>query len=93
MRFRQFELMSCQLPFTSIQFPLYEGLKKQLSLRYLDGRRPTPVQAAVCGSIAGGIAAVLTTPLDVVKTRVMLEAQVSDSNDPFRKLIGCCRPR
>ncbi|WWC73721.1 uncharacterized protein I206_107693 [Kwoniella pini CBS 10737] len=66
-----------ELPFTSIQFPLYEGLKSQLSKRYLDGRRPTSYEAAICGSIAGGIAAALTTPLDVVKTRVMLEARTT----------------
>ena len=29
-------------------------------------------EAAVCGSISGGIAAALTTPLDVLKTRLML---------------------
>ncbi|ORY34748.1 putative S-adenosylmethionine transporter [Naematelia encephala] len=64
-----------ELPFTSIQFPLYEALKTQLSRQVLGGRRPSPGEAGVCGSIAGGTAALLTTPLDVVKTRVMLEAR------------------
>lgn len=64
-----------EIPFTSIQFPLYEWLKRTLSANYLEGKRPNSAEAAVCGSIAGGIAAALTTPLDVVKTRVMLEAR------------------
>ena len=31
-----------------------------------------PWQGAVCGACAGAVAAALTTPLDVAKTRVML---------------------
>ena len=36
------------------------------------GRNVTPAESAACGSISGAIAAAATTPLDVVKTRLML---------------------
>ncbi|KAK3117021.1 hypothetical protein LTR53_002042 [Teratosphaeriaceae sp. CCFEE 6253] len=72
-----------EVPFTVIQFPLWEGMK-----RYALQRRqhlnptafvtdPTALQtgaaeSALYGSLSGAIAAGLTTPLDVLKTRMML---------------------
>lgn len=59
-----------EIPFTIIQFPLYERLKKEWSL--YENSSISLAKGAVCGSIAGGIAAASTTPLDVLKTRIML---------------------
>lgn len=60
-----------EVPFTVIQFPLWEGLKAwRRGAKGLDGT--TAVESAVFGSVAGAVAAWLTTPLDVLKTRMML---------------------
>jgi solute carrier family 25 S-adenosylmethionine transporter 26 len=46
-----------EIPFASIQFPLYEYLKKRSDSGLIG--------ALGCGAISGGIAAAITTPLDV----------------------------
>ncbi|KAA3681799.1 solute carrier family 25 (mitochondrial S-adenosylmethionine transporter), member 26 [Paragonimus westermani] len=75
-----------EVPFSFIQFPLWEHLKLFFIARNRlnDHRDPPPFsystdphmlsfwQSALCGSLSGGIAGALTTPLDVAKTRIML---------------------
>jgi len=63
-----------EIPFSLVQFPLYEFLKTSYS--DVKGAPPKPWEAALVGSVAGAIAAGITTPLDLAKTRIML------SNDP-----------
>lgn len=61
-----------EIPFAMIQFPLYEQFK--VSWGDYQGSPANPVQAAACGSLSGAVAAAFTTPLDVIKTRLMLGA-------------------
>ncbi|KAI9826080.1 MAG: S-adenosylmethionine transporter [Thelocarpon impressellum] len=59
-----------EVPFTMIQIPLWEAMKAWRS-----GRTKRPISAAesaAAGSLSGAAAAALTTPLDVLKTRLML---------------------
>jgi len=60
-----------EIPFGTIQFPLWEYLKTRFA-KYNKNNRCEPYQAAICGAIAGAIAAGVTTPLDVAKTRITL---------------------
>lgn len=64
-----------EIPFTMIQFPLWEAMKAWRG-RQKGGRRVNPGESAVFGSVSGAVAAAATTPLDVLKTRLMLAKQV-----------------
>lgn len=59
-----------EVPFAFIQFPIWEHLKVNWTAN--TGLELTPVAVALCGAVAGGLAAAITTPLDVAKTRIML---------------------
>lgn len=68
------------LPFTAMQFPMFERLKLGIK-EYRDARGLTTGTIVESGLItafsagsAGAVAAVVTTPVDVLKTRIMLSA-------------------
>lgn len=65
------------VPFSALQYPIWERLKLMHQRKY--HKPPTAMQSAWYGSIAGGVAAFLTTPLDVAKTRIML----AEPTDPL----------
>lgn len=71
-----------EIPFSFIQFPIYEGFKQAWAQS--QGQETTPLQGAACGSAAGAIAGALTTPLDVAKTRIMLES----ASEGQKKYVG-----
>ncbi len=75
-----------EVPFSLIQFPIYEKLKSILRTYRSDGDLPA-AQAAACGSISGAFAAATTTPMDVLKTRVMLGSDVH--GQPYRGVLDC----
>lgn len=76
-----------EVPFTVIQFPLWEALKAWGRERRRmrrgggdEGRRGGSgdvgaAESALYGSVSGAVAAGVTTPLDVLKTRVMLSRE------------------
>ncbi|XP_075166595.1 S-adenosylmethionine mitochondrial carrier protein homolog [Haematobia irritans] len=63
------------IPFSLIQFPLWEFLKTKW--QPVTGLDSSPFTVALCGAVSGGISGGLTTPLDVTKTRIMLAEQNS----------------
>lgn len=55
--------LTMTVPFTAVQFSVYESLK---SLINPEGGY-SPITHVVAGGVAGGVAAAVTTPLDVAK--------------------------
>ena len=76
------------VPFSAIYFPTYAHLKKDL---FGEGqnKRLGVLQLLTAGAIAGMPAAYLTTPCDVIKTRLQVEARKGEST--YNGLTDCAR--
>ena len=73
-------LIGRNLPFTALQFPMFEHLRELIrKWRDRNGTRTgtlleSGLITAVSAGSAGSVSAFVTTPVDVVKTRIMLAA-------------------
>ncbi|KAG5983624.1 hypothetical protein E4U55_007680 [Claviceps digitariae] len=85
-----------EVPFTVIQFPLWEAMKgwgrrrrrrRQTRTGRDDKTDVSGVESALYGSVAGGVSAAATTPLDVLKTRVMLSRERVSVVDVFSRML------
>ncbi|XP_047146408.1 mitochondrial S-adenosylmethionine carrier protein isoform X1 [Hydra vulgaris] len=76
-----------EIPFSLTQMPIWEFLKKQVSL--YNGSDVTGFESGLCGSVAGAVSAAITTPLDVAKTRIILAQNtcLKTSSNPFRVVV------
>ena len=76
------------VPFSAIYFPTYNHLKRDLF-----GESPSKklgvVQLLTAGAIAGMPAAYLTTPCDVIKTRLQVEARKGETK--YTSLRHCAK--
>ncbi|ORY87968.1 mitochondrial carrier domain-containing protein [Protomyces lactucae-debilis] len=64
-------LLLRNVPVTAIQFTLYEAAKK--AYKHRQGKKKLMAwESGLCAGASGSIAAAVTTPLDVIKTKVML---------------------
>ncbi|KAG6873212.1 hypothetical protein C0995_001566 [Termitomyces sp. Mi166 len=68
------------IPFSAIYFPAYWHLKKDLFQEGYNGKQLSFYETLAAAGIAGMPAAYLTTPADVVKTRLQVEARQGQTN-------------
>ncbi|KAF2496222.1 mitochondrial carrier [Lophium mytilinum] len=81
-----------EVPFTMIQFPLWEALKSWRAAQ-AGKRGVSGAEGAVFGSLAGAVAAGVTTPLDVLKTRMMLASEKRPMGEMLRQIVRESGPR
>ncbi|XP_010526619.1 PREDICTED: S-adenosylmethionine carrier 1, chloroplastic/mitochondrial [Tarenaya hassleriana] len=71
------------LPFDAIQFCIYEQLR--LGYKRAAQRELNDPENAVIGAFAGALTGAITTPLDVIKTRLMVQG----STKQYRGIFDC----
>jgi solute carrier family 25 aspartate/glutamate transporter 12/13 len=80
--------MFTAVPFSAIYFPTYSHLKSDF-FGETQTKRLGVLQLLTAGAIAGMPAAYLTTPCDVIKTRLQVEARKGETG--YRSLRHCAQ--
>lgn len=70
------------VPFTALQFLAYESMSTAMN----PTKQYDPLTHCMSGAVAGGFAAALTTPMDVVKT--MLQTRGAAKDPELRNVNG-----
>ncbi|KAF5022733.1 hypothetical protein F66182_5214 [Fusarium sp. NRRL 66182] len=86
-------LVARNLPFTALQFPIFEHVRTMYwKSRGPDAAEPSLIQTGLVTGLsagsAGSIAAFITTPSDVVKTRMMLSAGNQGQSEVAARIEG-----
>lgn len=81
-----------EVPFTVIQFPLWEAMKRW-RCRRTGKSQVSGLEGGVLGSVAGAVAAAVTTPLDVLKTRMMLASEKQPMVSMLRSILQESGPK
>ncbi|RYP49018.1 hypothetical protein DL768_005209 [Monosporascus sp. mg162] len=74
--------LSMTVPFTALQFLAYESMSTVMN----PSKQYDPFTHCTAGAVAGGFAAALTTPMDVIKT--MLQTRGSATESELRSVNG-----
>jgi solute carrier family 25 (mitochondrial iron transporter), member 28/37 len=74
--------LAISIPFNAIQFTVYDHVKRFLNPR----GEYSPTSHMISGAVAGGVAAAVTTPLDVAKT--ILQTRGSSTDPEIRNVRG-----
>lgn len=74
--------LSMTVPFTALQFLAYESMSTVMNPK----KTYDPFTHCVAGAVAGGFAAALTTPMDVIKT--MLQTRGTAKDPELRTVNG-----
>lgn len=75
------------IPFSAIYFPAYAHLKKDTFHEGKDGKKLGFGEMLAAAAIAGMPAAFLTTPADVIKTRLQVEARKGQAT--YKGIVDC----